>query len=60
MQKIIFALLALTLMLLTSGASEVTITINDTPDPNPIKPPESISTNYLVAVGHYEVGFNIA
>lgn len=60
MQKIIFALLALTLMLLTSGASEVAITINDTPDPNPIKPPESISTNYLVAVGQYEVSFNIA
>lgn len=60
MQKIIFALLALTLILLTSAASETTITINNTPDPNPIKPPESISTNYLVAVGQYEVGFNIA
>ena len=58
-QKIIFALLALTLILLTSGASD-TITINNTPDPNPIKPPESTSTNYLVAVGQYEVGFNIA
>ena len=60
MQKILLALLALALMLVTSGASEVTFTINDTPDPNPIKPPEAISTNYLVAVGPYEVGFNIA
>jgi len=60
MQKIIFALLALTLMLLPSEASDITITENDTPDPNPIKPPEAISTNYLVAVGQYEVGFNIA
>jgi hypothetical protein len=61
-QKIILVLWALALILFTSDASEVAFTINDThtPYPNPIKPPESISTNYLVAVGQYEVGFNIA
>ncbi len=62
MQKIFLVLLALTLMQFTTAASEVTAAINDTPDPNPIpiKPPEAISTNYLIAVGQYEVGFNIA